>query len=432
MTVAVLFFLPFFLFSQNILTQKEAVQNTLENNYGIQVAKNDIEVARNNTERGLNGYNPTLDASAGPSASFGGSTQSFDGGLPDTEVKNAFSWSAAVSVEANYMIFDKTRDYSLEQLKEILSLTDLQLRQTMEINLLQMFNDYYEIARLTENLNMLTQTLDVSRRRLERTEYRYEYGQGIRLDVLNAQVDIQRDSINLLNTRQQLANAKRNLNVTMGTPVDNVFEVDTTVTYSNNLSQEQLVAAAKSGNIAILAANQNIVLSEWDLRIIDAGRKPTIGARASYDYSYQNNAPGSFIKTSSSSGLNAGVSLNWNIFDGGRRKIQEQNTQIAINSQMIEKAQIEQELERDVRNAWESYQNARFVLKVEQASLATNELNLERTKEQFEAGQVTSVEFRQAQLNLLTAATSYNTAKYNAKVIELQLLQLSGGLLEGI
>ena len=39
-------------------------------------------------------------------------------------------------------------------------------------------------------------------------------------------------------------------------------------------------------------------------------------------------------------------------------------------------------------------------------------------------------EFRQAQLNLLNAQLSYNQAKYNAKVAELGLMQISGNLLE--
>ena len=430
--MALLLILPSFLLAQNILTQKEAVAKTLENNYGIRIAKNEMEIARNNTDKGLNGYNPTVNASAGPTASLGSAAQKFNGPLEDAEVKNAFSWTAAASVAANYTLFDKTRDYSLEQLKEVLNLSDLQLRQTMESNLLQVFNHYYEVARLTENLKVLEQTFDVSRRRLQRAEYRFEYGQGIRLDILNAEVDIQRDSINLLNVRQQLANAKRNLNFVMGTPVDNDFTVDTQVAYDEKLTQAQLITAAKTSNIGILAANQNLVIREMDLKIIDASRKPTIGASASYDYNYQDNASGSFIASNRTNGLNAGVTLNWNLFDGGRRKIQTQNTQLAIQSQLTQKEQLEQQLERDVRNAWESYQNALFVLEVERSSQSTNEANLARTRELFEAGQISSVEFRQAQLNLLNSTVSFNTAKYNAKVVELTLLQLSGGLMEAL
>ena len=61
--------------------------------------------------------------------------------------------------------------------------------------------------------------------------------------------------------------------------------------------------------------------------------------------------------------------------------------------------------------------------------METNRQNFERTKEQQKIGQISSIEYRQAQLNLLNAETNLNTAKFAAKVIEMELLQLSGQLL---
>ena len=110
--------------------------------------------------------------------------------------------------------------------------------------------------------------------------------------------------------------------------------------------------------------------------------------------------------------------------------MQTQNAQINIESQTIQKEQVLQQLERDVINAWNNYQNALYILEAEAKNRSINELNFQRTEEQLKIGQITSVEFRQAQLNLLNAATNYNTAKYTAKVLEMQLMQLSGQLLE--
>ncbi|MFT5166573.1 MAG: outer membrane protein, partial [Saprospiraceae bacterium] len=156
----------------------------------------------------------------------------------------------------------------------------------------------------------------------------------------------------------------------------------------------------------------------------------TLSSSASYSFSYQNNAAEAFITSSNSRGFGLGLNLAWNIFDGGIRKVRKQNTNIAIQSRRISRQQLLEELERDITNAWESYQNALLILEVENSSLATNQLNFERTEELYKSGQLNSVEFRQAQLNLLNAAISYNTAKYDAKVIEIQLLQLSGDILD--
>jgi len=415
--------------SQPVLTKAEAAKITLENNYDIKLADNDILIAEQNTSKILNGYRPTVNAAAGVNSNFGGSRTKFATGN-EIEIDNAFSWGGSASVTGNYTLYDQSRDENIKQLKEVVALSGLQKQLTIEQQLLQLFNVYYEVARLRANLSVLQRTLDVSRQRVLRAQYRFEYGQGPRLDLLNAEVDFQRDSINFLSSQQFLSNARRDLNVIMGRTVNTTFEVDTTITYIQDLSLPALTEKAKARNTAIQLVEKNMDISQQEFNIIDAGRKPTLGASGSYSYNFSDNPAQSFTTFSTNNGLALGLNLNWNLFDGGIRKKRKEITQINIASQQIQKAQLEQQLERDVANAWENYQTALYILQAELVSFSTSRLNMQRTEEQFKVGQIGSVEFRQAQLNLLNAETSYNTAKYNAKVIELQLLQLSGELLE--
>jgi len=417
--------------AQAILTKEQAVQITLENNYDIKVAANNKAIAQNNTSRELNGYLPTVNATAGLNSRLGGGNQTLSTGQ-ENSTSNAFNWGANAAIQGNYTLIDKTRHLSVKQLEEIVDLQDLQLKQTIENNLIVVFNNYFEVARLTQNTAVLEQTIELSKQRLQRATYQYDYGQGIRLNVLNAEVDIQRDSINLLNSKNQLANAKRNLNVAMGRSVTVSVDVDTAVNYNPNLVLENLITSAKQRNVLIQLVNKNLEISALDFDIIESTKKPTLDANASYNFTYSDNASGSFIDVSNSRGLSAGLTLGWNLYDGGRRKLQKENAKINVENQLTQKEQIAQQLERDVINAWENYQNALFILRAEKQNLAINQLNFERTEEQFKVGQVTSVEFRQAQLNLLNAGTNLNTAKFDAKILEINLLQLSGALMEGL
>ncbi len=426
-----LLFLPKTNFAQALLTKAEAIQITLANNYDIKVAKNNIEIAKNNTSRALNGYMPVVNANAGLNASLGGSKQRFSTGAENT-TSNALNWGNNASIAANYTLIDRTREAVMDQLEAVANLSDLQLRQTIENNLLTVFNNYYEVGRLSQNTAVLEKTIEVSRQRLQRAKYRYDYGQGIRLDVLNAEVDIQRDTINLLNLKNQLSIAKRNLNVAMGNTINTDFEVDTLITYQESLTLEGLLSEAKRKNILMQLIHQNLAISKYDIDIIDAGKKPILGANANYGFNFSDNASGSFIDISNSRGLAAGLTLSWNLYDGGRREKLKENAQINAENQLVQKEQILQQIEGDVINAWDSYQNALFILKTEEKNLAINQLNFERTAEQFKVGQINSVEFRQAQLNLLTAETNLNSAKYDAKAIEIVLLQLSGRLMDGL
>ncbi len=432
---ATIYITVFFFFSlsiessgQNVLTRQQAIEMAINNNYGIQLAQNNIRIAENNRTKENNGYYPIVDASAGPGTSFGGSTQRFNNGM-QAETRNAFSWNAGASIIANYTLYDESRSIQLDQMKEVLNLTNLQLRQTIEATLIQVYNQYYTIAQLTENLLAVEEALTLSRKRMERAQIIYDYSQGLRLDVLNAQVDISRDSVIYLNVLQQIENAKRDLEVIIGERIEGTFSIDPIVDYDATITKESIFENALQNNVLLLLSDQNQVINEFDLQIIGAVNKPKIGANAGLSYNHQASAPGSFISSSTSSGLNLGVTLNWNIFDGGRKKVLEQNARINLESEALTRDQIVKELRRDIDNAWGNYQNALYILEVEQNSLEINRLNLERTADLFERGQLTSIEFRQAQLNLLNSETGYNTARYDAKLIELQLMYLSGNIM---
>jgi outer membrane protein TolC len=419
--------LPFFSNGQSILTLEEAKAVTLSNNYGIKVAQNNVQIAENNTDKRANGYLPTVNATGGLNGSLGGSRQVFNSGMEAT-VSNAFQWGANAGVNANYTVFDKRRDLTLEQLKENVSLVNLQLRQTIENNLLQVYNGFFQVAQLEENIAALEQAMSISRERLQRANYGLEYGQGSGLNVLNAEVDIQRDSVNILNAEQQLANARRNLNVLMGRNTNEFFVTDTDLIYAENLQLTELTKAAKDENIALQINRKNLAVNEMTLGIIDAERKPTVTAGASYTYNYSDNAAEAFITSSNNRGLGANVGLNWNLFDGGSRKIREENTRVNLSNQKLQITQLEQQTEAQIINAWESYQNALYILKVQESAVATNQENFARTEEQLRIGRISSLEFRQAQLNLLNAQVSLNQAKYDAKIREIQMLQLAGKL----
>ena len=82
-----------------------------------------------------------------------------------------------------------------------------------------------------------------------------------------------------------------------------------------------------------------------------------------------------------------------------------------------------------MQNALALYENLLKIYHIQEQNVFTNQNNFERSREQFQLGSITSIEFRQAQINLLNAQTNKNLAKYDAKLAGLQLLQLTGQLL---
>ena len=87
------------------------------------------------------------------------------------------------------------------------------------------------------------------------------------------------------------------------------------------------------------------------------------------------------------------------------------------------------DIECNFNNAWDDYQNKLTIFQVQENNIITSTNNFNRTQEKYKLGQANSIEFRQAQLNLINSELNRNQAKYAAKIAELTVLQLSGELL---
>ena len=413
------------------LSKKEAIKQTLEKNYGIKIADNNVEIAENNAGILNSGYLPTLVGSAFADYSLDDRLTEIDGEEPrdQNDLENT---SYGGSLDLNYTIFDGLgRLYNYRQLKEEYNLSELEARETIENTLLELFSVYFEIARLSENVEVLEQTLAISKERVTRAEYQFEYGQSNKLEVLNAKVDVTNDSINLIGTRQQLRNTKRDLSYIIGKEPSANFEVDTIVGFTPQLKIENYVKEAKTNNVSLLQIEKNLVISEYDIKVNKSGYLPSVGLTGSYGWNRNRSADSPFFPGSlqTTSGLSARVSLSWDIFDGGSTSVRVRNAKILYENQQIQKKQIENEVDRDLKNALDNYQNRLYIYELQEQNVVTSEANFERSEERFKIGQITSIEFRQAQINLINAKTSKNLAKYDAKLAELQVLQLSGQLL---
>lgn len=416
--------------AQEILKLSDAVRITLENDYNIKVAEKSAEMSQNNSSIYANNYLPQISASSG--AGYQGQSTNTDFNDGTSREIDASSLNYNASVALNYTLFDgMSRAYNFEKSKELYKLSQLQVRQVIEGTLVELFTSYYEVANLTETRMNQAKTLEVSKVRLLRAEYGVDYGTSTQLDVLNAEVDVNTDSINLLNTQQSLANAKRSLNVLMARDVNAQFNIDTTVNYEVLYSLDTLLVMAKAENIRLLTTQKTLEMNDLDIKLFQSNRIPTIGLSGSYGWNSTDNKDNIFnIDKQMSIGPAAQLSLTWNIFDGGRTKTSVQNAKIAVESQKVIQEQTEKQVERDVLNAYTTYENSLFVMKAEKANLTTNQRNFERSAEQYKLGQLASIQFRQAQLNLLSAENRYNQSKYLAKVYELALFKLTGKLLE--
>ncbi|MFK7923318.1 MAG: TolC family protein [Bacteroidia bacterium] len=430
---------PFYSVAQDTLSLDDAVQQALESNYDIRVARYNIESVTNNAQPGMAGLLPEVSASAGANYSNSSGSADFPGvdsltgeRIVVTQSANGIQTNSQnVGISANYTVFsglaNKT-NYKI--LQKNVELTEAQVMSQIEINLIQVINAYYQLARLQANYQILLESEQASRERINFVRNQYDFGQSNSLAVLNAQVDLNADSVNLAIAEMNMETARRELNLLMGADLNQTFAVDQEVNWKNDWRVEELARLARENNSTLKTASFNRQVSEMNLQVAQASRLPRLDLNASYAYNNSNNGPFSFVSRTQGLGLNAGATLSMPIFTGYRNKINIQNAEVSVASSNLSYQQTEQILLKDLYNAFANYQNSMAIYRLQRKNLAAAEANFSRTQESFELGQATSIQFRDAQLNLQRVQNQINDLRFDIKLNEMELVRLSGQLVE--
>ena len=418
--------------AQDTLSLQQVISLALVNEHGIRIAKNEAAIAEDLATAGNVGLLPRIDASGRGNYSNQDTKLDFAEGFPDVERNGVENTTLAGQLGLTYTLFNGMGNFAtLERAQLNAQLADLGTRAQIEGTLTQVIALYYAIAALDEDVSITQRILEISADRFARQEGKAALGGAGRLDVLNAQVDLQADSTTYILALQRRERTARELNVLMGRQPDAVVRVSRSITYAEGLSQEQLVQEAMTGNVQLAAAVAQVRAAEVDQRIARSLRWPRLDLNAAYGISDQQNGVGIVLGTYTQ-GWNGGLTLSVPIFDGGRINTQTEAARLRAENAAIAEQQARLQVERDVRNAYTTWRSQREVLRIQGDAVSTAGLNFDRTRELFQAGQLTGLQFRQAQLDLANAQRSAVVSGFDTKVAELQLLRTSGGLLSAL
>jgi len=424
-----------FLIATNVTAQEEltissAIKKTLENNLDIEVSENFKRIAKNNSSILNNNYLPNIQLGSEINTNIQSieieTPSGISGTLDDTQTDNS---SALLSID--YNIIDASgRKYNYKKSKELYSKSNLEVQEIIENTILQLFTVFFEVGRLTEEKEILKNSLDISKSRYERRLLEFEYGQTNNLEVLNAEVDVNSDSIKLLNTSKKLFNAKSDLNLIMNVDLESKFNINTNIDFLSQQEIDNIFSYDINKNTRLLIVEKDIAISNLDKKIAKSSYLPTIGLIGSYGWNESiNDNPYAFYNKSISDGFSAGINMRWDIFRGGKKIIANKNAKINLENSELTKKKTVLELKKELRNAYQTHLNNLFILEVQRKNLNTNKNNFDRNIERYKIGQVSSIEFRRAQLNLLNAELSKNSSKYQAKISEAYFLKISGEII---
>ena len=429
--LSLIFFLSLSVFPQEILTLDEAIKTALQNNYSINVARNEAEIAANNSAIGNAGMLPSLDASGSYSESVNNTRQEFFDGRR-TNRDNAESTTLTAGVSLNWTIFDGLRMFaSLDRLKALRETGELNFKSEVENNISGLIITYYEVVRLKEVLEVIQTNILISEERVKIAGDKLEVGSGSRFDLRQAQVDLNEDKSSLLREELNLSQAEILLSTLLGVEITTDFNVIDTINYNEDLIFEDIFLTTKEKNSQLRIAEENKTVSELDINLARSEIFPWISLNAGYNFTKSESEAG-LLHINRNYGFNYGITASLNIFNGLNTYRNMENAEISFMNNELLYEKIEKDVEADLHNAFNRYENNRRIVVLEKQNLIAAEENLDIALERLRLGNITPLEFRETQINLFNAKSSLVTAQFEAKSAETELLRLSGLLVSDL
>jgi outer membrane protein len=408
--------------AQQPLSLSDAIGKALENNYDMQIVRQDEKIAEIRNNWGTVGRYPYIGLTADNRNSAN---------LNDTEnfVTNNFSAGANI----NWTLFDgfsvRINKARFEQLEELSHQnTAIMVEGTIQSVVLA----YYAVLLEKEKLDVYQNVMTLSEDRYKQAKARKDFGTSVTYDVLQAQNAYLTDKAFWLIQQVDYKNALRDLNFLMA--VETGTEYNLTGAFEaipKEYLLPDLVAQMVANNKSLKNQYINQTLIENAVALAKSDFSPNISFAGGA--TVNNNRSDYKIRGESwnnSTNFFGNFTLSYNLFSGGNRKRAMQIARIDEEVGQVEIKQMKHELNNRLANIYEFYLVRKELLNVAGENLAAAELNLKISQEKFDSGAINSFNFRDVQNLYLNAATQKLEAVYNFIDTHTSLLRLSGTIIQ--
>lgn len=426
-----------FIFSLNttiaqstVLTLDEAIARALQQNFGVKVLQNEVQIATNNAVKGNAGFLPTVTVNVAETPSLGLTYQSFAGGTrADVNATNITN-NLNANVQLQWTLYDGRRMFlELDRLKELKGLSEITVKIRSELIIADVMRAYYNVIRQQELFKGIQEQMDLFEERLRIAQTRLEVGKGNQLDVLQAQSDLNVQKTQLTRQKQAIGLAKMTLNQAMTTDLNLDYNINDSFRLTNDFDLQNLINTSYQQNLAVGLLKKQEGILMLTKQEIESLKKPRLTFNSALNFNRNDNTAGLFL-VNQNSGLNAGLALTYPLYEGGNIKRQSENAKVGIVSLQIQQKQLEFELSSGLTIAYQNFKNATEILREEEENMQIARQSISIAMERFRLSRSTILELKQIQQTYDNALVRAIAAKFEAKAAEIELMRISGGLIK--
>ncbi|MBN9381636.1 MAG: TolC family protein [Chitinophagaceae bacterium] len=410
------------------LTLPAAVQIALKNNFGIQIAKNNVTIADISNDYGYAGGLPTVSATATDQEQATSLKQEYSNPANNRSSNNAFSNNLSASLNASMPLYNGGR---IATVKKRLGAVETQTRQQLSSRALVLVNNvmlkYYDIIRQQSYARTLQRSIDATQQRLDIVKAQQNVGVANNADLFQSQVDLNTASQNLQAQQLVVDQGKTDLLTLLTLNPDSAIAVEDTIVVDSTIQLAAILDAVQTANPDVLAADEQITINKYIEKETGALRYPSLYVNAGYNYSRTRNSQG-FSLLNLNYGPYASVSLNVPIFNGGIYKRQGQIAGMNVkNAQLTKDTLVLNYTSNAVKN-WQAYKNNLKQLQTAKANYELSQKLLNLVQQRFKLRQATVVDVKNAEQSFENAGYILINVSFAAKSAEVQLRRYANQL----
>jgi outer membrane protein, adhesin transport system len=417
--------------AQEVYDLSRCIQTGLERNFNLKVVRNTEEISVNNYSAGNAGMLPEITATNRFGGTLNSSHQNYTDGS-DITSSNIHNRSGSASVVMGMTIFRgfqvQNTYQKLGQQAELEGLKTQMVIENLVADIVSEYNYYLQQLTLYDNL---AYSVSLSRERERIDEQRYLLGSGSKMQLLQSMVYLNADSSRLARQSEVLRSSQIRLNelMAMENLGEDIILEDSLISIDENLKYDLLLDQTLADNTGLQIALKNQAITQLDYKIIQSRSYPYLSMTSGYGYNYNAYQTGTMLNQHVY-GMNYGVTLGLDIFDGLNRRREKSNARIQIENRQIQYKEVEQSVKGDLLTIFYAYENNLRLLQLEEQNLEVARENLDIAVERYKLGSLAGLELREVQKSLLDAEERLISVKYLTKIAEISLLQISGRIME--
>ncbi len=271
--------------------------------------------------------------------------------------------------------------------------------------------------------------LDAAQLNYEMVQKMQEQGVRSEFELLRAKVEVANLEPQLTQSQNQARIAENQLKNLIAMNLSDSLQLEYSFndsTMQQRLELPRLIGLAKQNRSSLEQQDLLRQITKKAIGVTDADNSFKLDLQSQYGWSYQSDNLKLGQSDLWSKQWSAGLVFTWPLFDGFKNKAQVRKAKVDYNDAELTYAQMLDQLEADVREAYLRYHEAGQRLQAQETTIAEAEEGLRIARLRYSNGVGTQLEVLSAESALTQAKNNYVQATHDAALAVYSLLHVTG------